>query len=136
VTATHLGIVELHTICHDLRRWNEELFETLGTWVVTTDDPALQQLIAEACHLHAWHAELWAGRSPTIPIGEREIANRRLLDDADRAGSYRAELAEMRDALDAVAARVDRRLDPSTSRVVDLVTADLTMLEARAVGLG
>jgi hypothetical protein len=136
VTARHLGIVELHTVCHDLRRWNEGLFETLGRWVVTTDDPALQQLLAEACHLHAWHAELWAGRSPTIPIDEPEIASRRTLDDADRPGSYRAELAEMRAALDAVAARVDRRLDPSTSRVVDLVSADLTMLAARAAGLG
>jgi len=136
VTATYLGIVELHTVCHDLRRRNERLFETLGRWVVSTDDPALQQLIAEACHRHAWHAELWAARTPTVPIDEPEIASRPALDDADRAGSYRTVLAEMQSDLDAVAARVDRRLDPSTSRVVDLVSADLAALEARAAALG
>lgn len=136
VNATQLGIVELHTVCHHLRRRNEQLFETLGTWVVTTDDPALQQLVAEACHRHAWHAELWAARTPTISIDEPVIATRRTLDGADRSGSYRTALAEMRAELDAVATRIDRRLDPSTSRVVDLVTADLAVLEARAAALG
>ena len=136
MTARHLGIVELLTVCHHLRRRNEQLFETLGRWVVTTDDPALQQLVAEACHRHAWHAELWAARAPTIPIDQPAIATRPTLDDAVRSESYRTALADMRAELDAVAARVDRRLDPSTSRVVDLVSADLAALETRAAALG
>jgi hypothetical protein len=132
VTTTHLGIVELYDICHVFRRRSEQLFETLGGWVVTTDDTGLQQLIAEACHQHAWHACLWAARTPTIPVDEVTMATPSSLDGADRSGSYRAALSELSAELDTLATRVDRRLDPSTSRVIDLVAADLDALAARA----
>ena len=131
----HLGIVELGTICADMRVRNLELFERLGGWVVDTDDPVLQRLFAEASHLHAWHAELWAQRAPVIPPVELDvsIASEPAADtpSSERAAMYHRALALMLTDLRTLRGRVDALLDPSTVRTASLATADLTELEHR-----
>lgn len=129
--APQLGIVELHAVCTDLQRRNQSLFETLGRWVATTDPPAVQQLAAEAGHRHAWHAQLWAERTPTIPVTDPYVPPPAALDDADRLASYRLALGDLLTTVEALTGRIDRQLDPSTARVIDLVTADLAALAER-----
>lgn len=107
------------------------LFEHVGGWITSTDDPALQRLFATAAHRHAWHAELWQHRTPTIP-GAEEISPDtgigRALDgregDDARAGAYADALAEMLTGLRALRERIDDDLDPATVRVIDLVASD------------
>jgi hypothetical protein len=134
-TDDHLGIVELGAICADLRARNIDLFEQLGGWVVDTPEPALQRLFAEASHLHAWHAELWAQRAPVIPPVELDtsVAAAPTADVAasERAATYHRALARLLDDLRALRGRVDDLLDPSTVRTASLATADLTELEHR-----
>jgi hypothetical protein len=134
-----LGIVELSHVCADMRARNLELFERLGAWVPATADGALQRLFAEACHRHAWHAELWQRRMPAIPIGvhaERPAsAARELVGDGPRHQHYRQALTELRDRLAALRPRVDPVLDPSTARTIDLVAGDLDDLTRRLDGL-
>lgn len=133
--APQLGIVELHAVCTDLQRRNQHLFETLGRWVATTEPPAVQQLAAEAGHRHAWHAQLWAERMPTIPADDPNVSPPAALDDADRLASYRTALGDLLAAVEALTGRIEPQLDPSTARVIDLVTADLMALAERATGL-
>lgn len=131
----HLGIVELSARCHDLRARNIELFETLGAWVADTPPGELQRLYAEACHRHAWHAELWAGRAPAIPGADADPSGRRPGLDAagpgDRRAAYLAALGAMCDDVVALAGRCDPALDPSTVRTAAVVRADLVDLLAR-----
>jgi hypothetical protein len=126
--ARHVGILELVEICAELRARSLGLFEALGGWVAKTEAGPLQRLYAEACHRHAWHAELWAARLPDVPgdtarllppiaIGE--------IDPADRPAAYAARLRELRHDVSALSGRCDPDLDPSTLRVTALVLADL-----------
>jgi len=130
-----LGIVELSDVCADMRARNLELFEWLGAWVPASADGALQRLFAEACHRHAWHAELWQRRTPTIPIDghSKRPASRTpdLTDDLRRREHYREALAALRDGVAALRPRVDPILDPSTTRTTDLVAGDLDDLARR-----
>lgn len=134
VTSTesgHLGVVELVDVCADLQRRNELLFERLGRWVPTTVTPAAQQLFAEACHLHAWHAELWSQRLPAIGRAPDVALDDGADDPADpveRLCAYRARVTELATLHGAIRSRVDARLDPATVRVLDLVDADVAML--------
>jgi len=130
-----LGIVELGGVCAAMRSRNLALFGTLGAWVTTTHPGELQRLFAEACHRHAWHAELWEARTPTIavaadapdapPVAPAED------DDGARRDRYRVELSALEDALRALRARVDPVLDPSTARTIDLVGRDVVELASR-----
>ena len=140
VTGT-LPIVDLAATCRSMQTVNQQLFERLGVWVAATELPRAQQLFAVASHRHAWHAELWAERSPAIDLeGEqrRPPTSGDDLDDLDGADTT-ARLAwycEQLDALHAsiqdVQARIEPLLDPGTSRVINLVTADLEELRQRA----
>lgn len=48
-------------------RWLEaRLFEVLGGWVRSTEAPALKVLLDDHAHQHAWHAELWLARLPSL----------------------------------------------------------------------
>jgi hypothetical protein len=139
VTGT-LPIVDLVAACSNMQAVNQQLFERLGGWVALTGEPGAQQLFAVACHRHAWHAELWAERLPTIEL-EDELEYRRPPsggDGLDRADVH-ARLAWYRDQLDAlhaavhdIEARIEPLLDPGTWRVINLVTADLEELRQRA----
>ena len=130
-----LGIVELGSICASMRARNLDLFERLGGWVADTADHSLQRLFAEASHLHAWHAELWAQRAPIIPPVELDIsvATTPTIDTppAERAAAYHRDLDRMLADLRSLRGRVDDLLDPSTVRTATLATADLIGLEHR-----
>ena len=131
-TRDHLGIVELAAVCARMRSHNLEWFARLAEWVTDTDDPALQRLFAEASHRHAWHAQLWAARTPHIPAGRASAVAPHTLSGQvstpDRALGYRAALDELRAETEAIATRADTELDPSTHRTAALVTADLAAL--------
>lgn len=131
MTAAPLGIVELGEVCARLRARSLDAFERCGEWVTSTPPGELQQLLAEACHRHAWHAELWAARAPAIPpvdLEEWTAAARRPIADVEAYGALLDELAA---ELDALTSRVDPALDPSTTRTITLVRTDLTALRAR-----
>jgi hypothetical protein len=106
-----------------------DLFETLGGWVTSTDDPALQRRFAQAAHRHAWHAQLWSDRRPTIPL---EPATPTRVDAATedatpalRLAWYLDQIDRLRADLIALSGRIDSQLDPSTTRVISLILADL-----------
>jgi hypothetical protein len=91
-------------------------------------------MFASAAHRHAWHAQLWEQRAPTIPVEpdtEPSVgALDREVDPSERRDVYRAALESEITRVATVAAGVDRELDPSTARVIDLVSADLSDLLA------
>jgi hypothetical protein len=133
-----LGIVELHGVGTDMRDRNAQLFEQLGGWVTTTAPGDLQRLFADACHRHAWHAELWSRRTPAIPpppvspvhvpTGEPPAVEP---DDRAKATEYRAALTDIEAGLEGILRRVDATLDPATARTVGLVSHDVAELRDR-----
>ena len=131
----HLGITELAAICASMRARNIDLFERLGGWVIDTPDPDLQRLFAEASHLHAWHAELWAQRAPVIPPAELDNSvaapSAPAVGASERATEYAEALEQILSDLLQLSARVDVLLDPSTARTIKLVVTDLTELSRR-----
>ncbi|HZB40347.1 MAG TPA: hypothetical protein VE487_05250 [Ilumatobacter sp.] len=136
----HLGIVELSGVCAAMRGRSLELFELLGASVSSTSPGELQRLFAEACHRHAWHAELWEARAPAIPAaatssgeGERLGRDPQPMSDGDEArrDRYRGELSAMEEALRALRARTEPALDPNTARTIDLVGRDVVEIAAR-----
>jgi hypothetical protein len=123
------------------RRWiavDDLLFETLGRWARELPEPGVKRMLATWCHRHAWHAELWRDRLPTVE---------RLDGDGDDVEAWiaplRAALLDVNTSAEAIAAlresvlpaleaavtehrdAVDPRLDGPTARVLDLVGADL-----------
>lgn len=133
-----LGIVELAGWCASMRDESLRWFRVLGTWV-DDPDPHLQRWFAEAGHRHAWHAELWQGRLPTIPpavnvraVPEHDQRDGSRVTGERRASDYRSALDSMLVELDRTADRIDAELDPSTRRTIGLVRADLVELLARA----
>jgi hypothetical protein len=134
-----VGIVELVTVCRARAALDRAWFERLGRWAQDGDDGAAQRLFATACHRHAWHAELWERRVPTIPqtaVADTGAAPSPIdLDtdpatDAERLAIYASFVDGSLSTLDSLAERLDPDLDPSTARVLTLVRADLTDLRA------
>lgn len=129
-----VGIIELGDICAALRARSLDLFEVTGEWAIDTADPPLQRRFAEASHLHAWHADLWAARSPAIPPVDADLlvdAHREpapLVGAEDRADRHRTWLDVLLMRLDDLEGRIDPVLDPSTRRTIALTRADLVAL--------
>jgi hypothetical protein len=127
------------------RRWiaiEELLFQTLGAWARRLSDPSAQRVFGTWCHRHAWHAELWRSRVPTIDAaGDEDDVDawiaplRSAIDRVTSAGeaiaalrhavlpALQEEVAEHRDAIDPL-------LDGPTARILDLVGADLDAEQA------
>ncbi len=132
-----VGIVELAGVCTALRARCLDLFEVTGGWVFDTDDAAQQRWFCEASHRHAWHAALWAERSPAIPTvdADRLVGeHREPLDSSpglDRADRYHRWVELLLARLDELEARIVLELDPSTLRTIRLVRADLVDLQHR-----
>lgn len=132
-----VGIVELAGLCTTMRARNLRLFELLGGWVTTTPPGDRQRLFAEACHRHAWHAELWAQRTPRIPPvdpGAATIPARTDGSDVEpdrRSQRYAELLTALIEDVDQLADRTDATLDPSTMHTIRLVATDLTDLRSR-----
>jgi len=132
-----LGIVELVDVCARMQARNLALFELLGGWIVDTADPDLQRLFTQAAHRHAWHADLWAARMPLIAgvVPDESVAvHQGAGAPADRVRWYRDALDDLTSELDALLARVDGLLDPSTTRTAELVQHDLTQLRDQLGG--
>lgn len=125
-----VDILEVQSICDSMEVRNWELFEQLGVWLSSDDPPrgALGRLVVEACHRHASHGELWADRRPVIPV---TVPARSPERGVGSIATYRAAVDDLRARLQALAARVDRELDPSTHRVIDLVSCDLAAIADR-----
>jgi hypothetical protein len=124
-------ILELVEVCAREQARSTSLFEHLGGWVASTSQPALQRLFGAAAHRHAWHAELWARRSPTVPVAALAAdvaAISEAGDDTDRWTAYVTALGLLIVDLEELRQRVDPDLDPSTIRVLDLVLADAHQL--------
>lgn len=130
MTAHPLGIVELVEVCAQMRARNVDAFERLGAWATARGGPGagVRRLLATAAHRHAWHADLWAARTPTIPIAADQSPSDLALDGLDPVGAYRTWLEAMALDLDRLASRVDGQLDPGTARTISLVRADLAEL--------
>ena len=133
VTVEPLGIVELGEVCARMRARSLDAFERCGRWVTSTPPGELQRLLAEACHRHAWHAELWAARAPAIPPVDLEAltAAARRAGDLPGVEAYRELLDELATELDELTSRVDPVLDPSTTRTIALVRTDVASIRDR-----
>jgi len=115
-----------------MRALSLDLFAELGGWVTEAGAGRLQRWYSSACHRHAWHAELWAQRSPAIPGVELEAAvaasrSELLPHDPDET-AYRRILDDLLRELDSITDRFDSELDPGTRRVIKMVHDDVTDL--------
>lgn len=129
-----MAMLDVAALCARMRAVNLDLFELLGAWVTDTPAGAAQRRWATACHRHAWHADLWAQRAPTIRPFDlaAAVAGHRgaLADPSDRANWYTGRLTAIDAELAELAERVDSELDPSTARTIELVRADLAKMSA------
>lgn len=110
---------------------HRQLFEVLGSWIADELDPDRQRHFAIACHRHAWHAELWTERTPSIPVEPLRVDPALPpppSEPATRLDWYLSRLDELVERTSQVAAEIDPALDPSTARVTRLVLADLAEL--------
>ena len=134
VSTGPVGIVELGDVCARMLAVSLDLFGELGAWVATADVEH-QRWYAAACHRHAWHADLWAARAPTIPPVDLDAAvagaRRKRLPERPDATAYRSLLTELLADLDALSQRIDPAIDPGTDRVSTLVARDLVELRDR-----
>ena len=113
------------------------LFEHLGAWTAGTPEPGVAATLAAWASHHAWHAQLWAARAPSVPslavdpgwardeldgltaaLGLADTTHARLAAAAAVAEAWEAELA-------AAWQDVDAMLDAPTARVLGLVLDDL-----------
>jgi hypothetical protein len=123
------------------RRWiaiEELLFETLGGWARRLSDPAAQRVFGAWCHRHAWHAELWRSRLPTIDAAGgadddvdawiaplRSAINGVTTADEAIAALRHSVLPALQEAVAEHRDAIDPLLDGPTARILDLVGADL-----------
>lgn len=61
-----IGIVDSARLVTRARDRESALFQVLGGWVPTTDDPHLKLVLARAARRHAWHAQLWERVLPVL----------------------------------------------------------------------
>ena len=116
----HVSIVDLATRVSELRSIELDLFERLSAAALATDEPSMAPVLATWAHRHAWHAQLWADRFPSIPS---TTLDRPVIAPSD-TGVDRA-LGDLVARCEALRDDVDGVLDPPTIRVCDLVLADL-----------
>lgn len=124
-----ITLLDVAEMCARMRAANLDLFEQLGAWVTDTPPGDEQRRWATLCHRHAWHADLWAQRAPAIrpfDLDAAVAAHRGAFGQpSDRSAWYADVVAALRAQLDAAADHVDPTLDPSTTRTITLVRADL-----------
>ena len=127
----HLTILDVGALCARQQAVDLDLFELLGSWVTATAPGSEQRRWARLAHQHAWHAELWAERAPTIPAVDHAAAvdaHRGALTEPrplDRERWYSETMHALSIELDAASDALDPELDPSTQRVIDLVLNDV-----------
>ena len=128
-------------LARHVHRWiavEDLLFTTLGGWARDLHGPAAKRVLAEWCHRHAWHADLWRQRMPALDVAggtdddvEAWLAPLRtaLADVASVEEAVAALRQSVLPALEAAVAEhrgaIDPLLDGPTARVLTLVAADL-----------
>lgn len=136
-----LDIVAVARLCAEVSAYSSALFEFCGRQIAVSDPGPKQRWWARACHQHAWHIELATERMPTVPVvdaralvaGAGEPLGAMTNHDSDVPAVdpipvWQQATAEICATLDAGNQRLDPALDPSTSRMIDLVRADLARL--------
>jgi hypothetical protein len=116
----HVSIVDLAARVAELRSIELDLFERMSAAALAVDDPSMTPVLATWAHRHAWHAQLWADRFPSIPA----VALSRPVGRSSDADVTRV-LGDLIAGCEALRVDVDDVLDPPTVRVCDLVLADL-----------
>ena len=121
--------------------WAESrLFETLGAWVASTDEPAAKLLFDRHSQHHAWRAQQWWDRLPVLADVDRD----RLIQPptpaaaagaaalaglegatARLAGVYRVALPRLFAGYQRHRQRVDPASDGSAMRTLDLLMPDV-----------
>jgi hypothetical protein len=102
--------------------WLEmRLFETLGRWSGSVDEPRARVLLAAASRRHGWHAELMVGLLPGVP----HLPAADLIAPDDAAAAMLATLADLDDA--ATAARLRAVADVALPHVIDRYGAHLAV---------
>jgi hypothetical protein len=141
-TGDHLGIRALAGLAARAIAVELVLFEAFGRWISTTSHASAKPMLAAAARRHAWHAELWRERFPTIAdvdVDEAIAAARSHLSplvdalavfDALSTGPGRLAVVEvaataLERAYRTALAANDPQLDAPTARVITLVLADL-----------
>jgi hypothetical protein len=121
--------------------WAESrLFETLGGWVASTDEPEAKLLFDRHSQHHAWRAEQWWDRLPVLADVERErviqapaagaAAGAAVLASLDGttarlAGVYRVALPRLFAGYHRHRQRADPTGDASAIRTLDLLMPDV-----------
>ncbi len=121
--------------------WAEScLFETVGAWVASTDDPEIKLLFDRHSQHHAWRAQQWWDRLPVLAEVERDrliqpptsaaaaaaTALARLDGTLIRmAGVYRVALPRLFTAYHHHRLRADPASDGSAIRTLDLLMPDV-----------
>jgi hypothetical protein len=121
--------------------WAEScLFETLGGWVASTDEPEAKLLFDRHSQHHAWRAQQWWDRLPVLADVERDrliqpptpaaaavaTALARLEGTVIRlAGVYRVALPRLFTAYHDHRLRADPASDGSAIRTLDLLMPDV-----------
>lgn len=121
--------------------WAESrLFEVLGAWVASTDEPEAKLLFDRHSQHHAWRAQQWWDRLPVLADVERErvvqppapaaaagtAALARLDGTTARlAGAYRVALPRLFAGYDRHRQQADPTSDGSAIRTLDLLMPDV-----------
>lgn len=132
--------IERDAVAHARRVWVEQrLFEVLGGWVATTEEPEARMALATSCRRHEWHARLWHDLVPAIGTPPVEVRItcpgpgwEAVLDAVAGAtstverlsGAWRAVLAHLIATDDARLAVTTPVADAPLRRVLGLVLAD------------
>jgi hypothetical protein len=109
------------------------LFEPRGVAARAAETPtAARRLLGAWSNRHGWHADLWRQREPVIPHHEFAtdddlswVDSTRAAVEADLAALVDPVLTSMQDHVAEHRSRIDALLDGPTSRILDLVAADL-----------
>lgn len=136
MSTNRITLVELIDICATMSAINTALFVRLGHWVRNgcADEelhPSDRRRLAQACHRHGWHADLWAERMPAVD--EHPAVAQPPWEAPTLPSQYPAVLGTLLGELRHLTERVDRHLDPATLRVITLVEADLHDMRSRLV---
>jgi hypothetical protein len=124
-------------------KWCElQIAAALGTWSDVIPESSASALCGSHAHVHAWHAELWNDRIPTLwdadntqlmqpPRTDAETAIQRLGNQEMLATTaqkldamYCDVLPILRDMYTTHVKSIESRVDPPTARILELCITD------------
>jgi hypothetical protein len=124
-------------------KWCElQIAAALGSWSDAIPESSASALCGSHAHIHAWHADLWNDRIPTLwdtdnahlvqpPHTEAESAIQRLSNHEKLATTaqkldamYCDVLPMLREMYTIHLKAIDSRIDPPTARILELCITD------------